>query len=98
MKKKAKSSEKKSSKKSAIFEFSAPDAKEVSLAGDFNDWDVKSLPLRKDKNGLWKIKLPLTPGCYQYKYILDGQWVNDPQCTCCVPNAFGTFNCQIRVE
>jgi 1,4-alpha-glucan branching enzyme len=75
------------------FEFLAPAAKEVYLAGDFNNWDASSNPMREDKKGIWKITLSLKPGTYEYRFLVDGNWENDPSCCDCVPNEFGSQNC-----
>ena len=85
-------------KEKVIFEFSAPEAGEVSLAGDFNGWDIHANPMKKDRSGLWKVTLPLMPGIYAYRFLADGQWENDPSCSCCVPNPFGSKNCVKMVE
>jgi 1,4-alpha-glucan branching enzyme len=84
--------------KKILFEFSAPEAREVFIAGDFNNWGVRASPLKKDKNGVWKITLPLMPGRYEYRFISDGKWENDPSCLGCVPNEFGSLNCVKVVE
>ena len=84
--------------KKVQFEFSAPGAREVLVAGEFNNWDARANPLKKDKNGLWKITLPLTPGKYEYRFLTDGKWENDPSCSGCVPNIFGSQNCVKIVE
>jgi 1,4-alpha-glucan branching enzyme len=80
------------------FELSAPEAREVFVAGEFNNWDARATGLKKDKNGLWKITLPLTPGKYEYRFLTDGKWENDPSCSGCVPNKFGSQNCVRIVE
>ena len=80
------------------FEFSAPEAREVFIAGEFNHWDVRATPLKKEKNGIWKITLPMTPGRYEYRFLTDGKWENDPSCSGCVPNKFGSLNCVRTVE
>lgn len=80
------------------FTYYAPDAKKVCMAGKFNDWNTKSLSMKKDKNGTWKIKVKLAPGKYEYKYFVDGAWAQDLPCTNLVPNPFGTFNCEIKIE
>jgi len=85
-------------KKEIEFKYYAPDAKSVKLAGDFNNWDSQSLFPKKDKKGFWKVRLALTPGSYQYKFLVDGQWQNDPGCSSCVPNSFGSLNCEIDVK
>jgi len=47
---------------------------------------------------LWKTNLTLAPGTYEYRYISDGHWENDPACSCCVPNQFGSMNSVRIVE
>lgn len=51
-----------------------PLATTVSIAGTFNNWMVDVDTLKKDKKtGLWKIKLELVPGDYEYKFVCDGE-------------------------
>ncbi len=76
----------------------APQAKKVNLAGSFNNWDMKSLRAKKDSKGNWSASVSLKPGKYEYKFLIDGSWVNDPRCLACVANAFGTHNCVIEVK
>ncbi|HEY7532050.1 MAG TPA: isoamylase early set domain-containing protein [Nitrospiraceae bacterium] len=80
------------------FELSAPEAREVSLAGSFNQWNPQANPMKKDKKGVWKATLSLEPGRYEYRFIVDGNWENDPSCSSCVPNEFGGKNCVSIVE
>ena len=75
------------------FEYSAPEAKEVSLVGNFNQWNSQTNPMKKDRKGIWKVTLPLEPGRYEYRFLADGNWENDPSCSCCVTNEFGGENC-----
>jgi len=84
--------------KKVPFEFLAPEAREVRLAGGFNDWDVNANPMKKDKKSSWKTSLPLKPGRYEYRFLVDGNWENDPSCCDCVPNEFGSQNCVRIVE
>jgi 1,4-alpha-glucan branching enzyme len=81
-----------------VFEFSSPKAREVCLTGDFNGWDSSTHPMKKARNGLWKATLPLAPGRYEYRFLADGQWENDPSCSSCVTNPFGSKNCVKTVE
>jgi hypothetical protein len=53
------------------------DAKKVVLAGNFNDWDKEELQMQRTEDG-WKISYVLGPGNYQYKFIVDGNWITDP--------------------
>jgi len=84
--------------KNTQFEFLAPAAQAVFLAGDFNNWDASAHPMKKDKNGKWTAAFPLKPGRYEYRFFVDGNWENDPACSCCVPNEFGSQNCVRIVE
>lgn len=74
------------------FELNAPYANEVFLIGDFNSWNAGGIPLKKNKNGLWQLELELNPGKYEYKFIVDGKWQNDPANNNTVINSFGTTN------
>lgn len=78
-------------RKRVSFTIYAPDAQSVAVAGDFTNWDPK--PLKRDESGQWKATLNLPAGEYQYRYFIDGNWVDDPQCDRKAPNAFGTLNC-----
>jgi len=80
------------------FEYTAPEAQEVYLAGDFNNWDTSANPMKKDKKGLWKTVLSLKPGRYEYRFLVDGNWENDPSCCDCIPNEFGSQNCVRMIE
>lgn len=101
MKEKVKKLTKKTTKKldGRIKEFSfyAPEATEVYVAGEFNNWDTKSHPMKKNKDGVWKKRTKLPYGRHEYKLIVDGVWVQDIPDTDRVPNPFGTMNSVIIV-
>jgi 1,4-alpha-glucan branching enzyme len=82
--------------KSVEFKLYAPSARKVSIAGSFNKW--KADPARKDSQGNWSTKISLNPGRHEYKFIVDGNWVNDPRCSSCTPNSFGSQNCTVDVK
>lgn len=54
----------------------APDARSVDVAGSFNGWELK--PLKKGKDGTWKVNVRPKPGRYEYKFLVDHQWITDP--------------------
>ena len=83
-------------KENVTFSFTAPEAKTVMLAGDFTGWQEAPLELKKSKGGVWKKTVPLPPGRYEYRLLVDGQWQDDPQCPARESNPFGTENC-VRV-
>ncbi len=84
--------------KKVDFKMLLPDAQNVSLAGNFNNWNVKSHSLKKDSKGMWKISIDLMPGRYEYRFIVDGEWQNDPNCNTCVPNSVGSENCMLTLK
>jgi hypothetical protein len=72
-------------------------AHEVMIAGDFNGWNPVS-PLQMVRDGDWRVKLPLAPGRYRYRFIVDGKWVTDPHNTYVEANQFGELNNVVEVE
>jgi len=54
-----------------------PGARQVFLAGDFNNWDESALAMKRTPNGDWVCRLRLGEGVYQFKYCVDGEWCLD---------------------
>ena len=84
-------------KKKVTFEYYAPQAQTVYLAGTFNDWDKKACPLKKGPKEKWTLELSLPLGRYEYRYFVDGVWENDQRPVECIPSAFGSWNCVVTV-
>jgi 1,4-alpha-glucan branching enzyme len=84
--------------KATEFRFYSPKAKKVILTGSFNKWNTRSISAKKDSSGNWTAKVDLPSGRHEYKFIVDGNWVNDPSCRNCVPNSLGSQNCVIEVR
>ena len=80
------------------FSLEATQAKEVILTGDFNNWDPKIHPMKTDGNGLWNKTVMIPPGKYEYKFLIDGDWKEDPQNAQTCPNCFGTQNSIINLS
>jgi len=74
------------------FSFESSDAKEVILMGDFNHWNEKKHPMKNNGNGKWNKSVLIPPGRYEYKFLVDGQWKEDPQNDQTCLNGFGTYN------
>jgi len=74
----------------------APDAQEVFVAGSFNGWQSSAMPLEKQASGRWVVELMIEPGRHEYRFIVDGQWTDDPLCSAFVSNPFGSLNCVLR--
>ncbi len=81
------------------FSFRCRRAQSVTLAGDFNDWDVLAHPMTYDSlRDVWSLVLRLGHGRYEYKFFVDGrEWWNDPDAPK-VPNVWGSENSYIDVE
>ena len=74
------------------FTFVAPSAKEVTLVGDFNDWDVSQTPMARSGN-IWTVVVPMTAGRHQYSYVVDGKsWSSDPNAPSAPDDGFGHTN------
>ena len=82
------------------FVFVARDARQVTIAGDFNDWNPTATPLKRvGADGVWSIVLPLAPGRHLYSFVVDSQrWVPDAQAPRAPENEFGTESSVVLVE
>ncbi len=80
------------------FRFSAPAATSVLLVGDFTHWQQKGIPMRKGKDGIWTVSVELPPGTHHYRFIVDSEWRDDPECTLRVPNPYGGQDMVRRVS
>ena len=82
-----------------LFSLKANQAKTVMIAGDFNNWTPDNADgFNRDDNGIWSKILNLNPGLYQYKLIIDGRWVTDPNNPIKVQSPFGGSNSVLVVK
>lgn len=79
------------------FEVLFPQAREVAITGDFTDWSVEGIPLERVEGNTWRLDLPLEPGVFEYKYIVDGVWKVDPENPERVRNSYGQLNSLLTV-
>jgi hypothetical protein len=75
-----------------------PHAQRVSLCGGFNAWSSDATPMNRQNGGLWETSLVLPPGRYEYKFVVDGQWLPDPNAQEQTFNGHGTLNSVIEVR
>jgi 1,4-alpha-glucan branching enzyme len=75
----------------------APGAQRVQVTGTFCDWEVEAFDMKPDPNGLWKRMLYLDPGRHEYRFVVDGEWCDDPACSERVPNGLGGHNSVLNV-
>lgn len=65
----------------------------IFLVGDFNNWDRSSHPMRQNGEGRWTTTLDLEPRrAYQFRYLVDGEWMNDNEADAYAFNQYGTHN------
>ncbi len=84
--------------KEIVFTLEAPEEERVQIAGDFNGWMPENLRLTHSQGRpMWQKIKRLKPGAYQYKYLIDNQWVADPGNDNTVDDLFGGVNSIIRV-
>ena len=63
---------------------------EVALAGSFNEWQPDKGRMTRQKDGTYRKRVVLGPGEHRYKFVVDQQWVEDPQADKQATNGFGT--------
>jgi 1,4-alpha-glucan branching enzyme len=57
----------------------APDAKEVSVIGDFNEWQASAHPMQRQPDGAWSLQILLCHGHHHYQFLVDGEAKLDPR-------------------
>jgi chromosome partitioning protein len=76
-----------------VVRFADPRAVDVRIAGDFNGWvpdkDVRSELASVSGERVWTKILRLPPGTYRYRYLVDGEWRDDPSNTARTPGPSG---------
>ena len=98
-KKAVSSAAKKEKTKRVTFSVCAKEGSKVSLAGSFNNWDPTAKEMNdKNGDGVFVATLNLPVGSHEYKFVIDGIWCADPECTDWVQNDLGTLNSVKIVE
>ena len=67
----------------------------VAVAGDFNDWEP--VAMKKQKVGMFVRHVPVGVETFEYKFLVDGRWINDPDHSTWAANRFGTVNSVGRI-
>ena len=76
----------------------APSAADVRVTGDFTDWGRRGIRLTGSRSGDWCALLPLEPGVYEYRLLIDGEWADHAEANLRVENPFGSRNCVLVVS
>jgi hypothetical protein len=73
------------------------DASVVVLVGTFNEWNQSQLLFAREEGG-WVCRIDLDPGVYQYKFVVDGDWLLDPSNSDTAEDEAGNVNNVIEVK
>jgi 1,4-alpha-glucan branching enzyme len=85
-------------RKPVIFQYKAAPGSKVFVSGAFNNWNPTQYILTDELgDGVFKTVIELGIGTYQYKFIVNGIWRTDPNCSETAPNEYGTQNSVITV-
>lgn len=84
-------------KQGVKFFYEAPNAGQVSVAGEFNDWNTSAHIMKMNNDGVWEIVIPLDSGAYMYKFVVDGNWVADPDNPKQQDDGYGGVNSLVEV-
>ena len=71
------------------FRFYRPQAQNVHLAGDFNGWRQRELPMTPTTEGYWLAQVRLPAGEFRFRYCADGEWFTDYAAFGVEPGRFG---------
>ena len=72
-------------------------AKKVIVTGSFNKWNEKLFSMKKNKDG-WELTLQIKPGTYEYRFIVDGRWMEDPNNIHKKRNEYNEFNSVLDIQ
>jgi len=86
----AKKNNKENNRRKQTFALTASTAMSVQLVGDFTQWQKHPISLQKGPDGIWHASVELTPGTHHYRFLVDGEWRDDPECRLHLPNPYGT--------
>ncbi len=84
--------------KEVTFALESSAAKDIHVAGDFNDWKINDESrLALGENGCWEKRVTLPHGRYRYKFIVDGEWTIDSKNQAREINTFGSFDSVMEI-
>jgi hypothetical protein len=75
----------------------APQAARVAVVGDFNGWDLAATPATRQPDGTWSTFVSLPPGRHVYSFVVDDQFISDPDAPRAPDDGFGQNNSVIVV-
>ena len=88
----AKSMTRKTTGRQQTFSLAAPEANLVQLVGEFTRWTDHPINMERDLGSVWWVAITLDQGRHSYRFIVDGQWRDDPACPVRESNPYGSEN------
>ncbi|HPF70938.1 MAG TPA: hypothetical protein PLQ13_09725 [Candidatus Krumholzibacteria bacterium] len=81
-----------------LFTYRDPAAGQVFIAGSFNGWNASDRPLARNAKGVWATVVKLDAGRHTYKYVVDGNWLADPENGDVESDGYGGNNSAVTVD
>jgi len=85
-------------KSKQTFTLTAPEAGRVQLTGEFTRWEQHPISLTREAGGVWRAAVALPRGTHRYRFRVDGEWRDDPDCPVRVANPFGSQDMVRQVD
>jgi chromosome partitioning protein len=80
------------------FTYYGPEATSVKIGGTFNNWNPSDeFLMEREEDGTWSKNISLKPGTYQYRFVVDGEWVEDRNNSNYIHNAYGGYNSVLEI-
>lgn len=80
------------------FSICAPEAKDVYITGDFNDWKLDENSRMELVQDTWKKSMQMPSGRYHYRFVIDGRWTEDPGNQNKEANPYGEMDSLIEIQ
>jgi chromosome partitioning protein len=81
-----------------VFSVNAPEARDVFLVGDFNNWNTDDSSRMQQAEGTWRKIMKLGAGRYHYRFVVDGSWVEDTDNPTKEINPYGSMDSVIEIN
>ena len=81
-----------------MFSVSSPEAKDVFLVGEFNNWQINESGRMTQNNGTWSKRVNLNAGKYRYRFVIDGNWIEDSSNPLKETNPYGSVDSLVEIK
>ncbi|MDD3088065.1 MAG: AAA family ATPase [Candidatus Omnitrophica bacterium] len=81
-----------------MFSVFSPEAKDVFLVGEFNNWQINESGRMMQNNGTWSKRINLNTGKYRYRFVIDGNWIEDSSNPLKEVNPYGSVDSLVEIK